>query len=74
MKRPLLRLVAYLTGGIPVALKCYKGQTYYTIMYKDPWGYNYAHVYWITKTGHVICRSDGTTDGASTYIQYWKKI
>jgi len=48
------------------------GEVYMTIKHKNPFGKNWAHVYWFTKIGHVWLMDDGTCTGRSGYIKRWK--
>lgn len=68
------KLIAFLTGGVPVILEDFQFEEYKTIAYQTKFGFK-CHVYWLTKTGDCKLLEDGTVDrkSVSSYIHYWKK-
>lgn len=74
-KRPwLTKLIARITGGIPVELCASKGPTYCTIAQElKGTGLLIAHVYWFTGTGNVILERNGTVDSwdCGAFICAW---
>ena len=66
-------LLALLTGGEVVCLRCYNDEIMWSVKYVDAWGVSYARPYTFTMVGHVICHNNGTCSGKSCYVEAWKK-
>lgn len=72
----LTRLLAWITGGVPVVLEDHQGRAYNTVAYRNAFGTLWCYVYPISRVGHVTLDEDGTAspNSFSSYIHRWKEV
>ena len=75
---PVLRLLAYISGGKLVELTDMWGRIYHSIACAKPGYYYKSWIYFITRVGPIILYSDGSVkkiEGStliSSYVKKWK--